>query len=59
MPDKLRPLGYATEESRCTTFRALTILGLILFAVATSAQTIHAYLVRGEVSERVFAPIFV
>lgn len=58
-PDKFRPLGYATEESLFTTFRALTILGLILFAVATSAQSIHAYLVHGEVSELVFAPVFI
>lgn len=58
-PDKFRPLGYATEESLFTTFRALTILGLIVFAVATSAQSIHAYLVQGEVSELIFTPVFI
>lgn len=58
-PDKFRPLGYATEESLFTTFRALTVLGLILFAVASSGMTIYAYIAHGKASELIFGPVFI
>lgn len=58
-PDKFRPFGYAAEESLFTTFRALTVLGLILFAVASAAMAIHAYLVHGEATELNIYPAIV
>ncbi len=57
--DKFRPFGYAAEESLFTTFRALTVLGLILFAVGSAAMTIHAYLVHGEVTDLNIYPVIV
>lgn len=56
-PDKFRPMGYAAEESLFTTFRALAILGLIMFAAGSAAVRIFAYAVHGEVSEFIFAPV--
>lgn len=57
--DKFRPFGYAAEESLFTTFRALTVLGLILFAVGSTAMTIHAYFVHGEVTDLNIYPVIV
>ncbi|WOI57930.1 cation transporter [Palleronia sp. LCG004] len=39
-PDRDRPFGYAAEEAIFSTFRALSLLGLILFAVANALRTI-------------------
>ncbi|MFD1882547.1 cation transporter [Paracoccus pacificus] len=47
-PDRLRPFGYAADEAIFVTFRALSLLGLVLAASTTSIQRIIAYL-RGEV----------
>lgn len=58
-PDKFRPMGYAAEESLFTTFRALTVVGLIVFALSMAVMTIYAYVAHGQVSELVFWPIFV
>lgn len=58
-PDKMRPLGYAAEESLLTTFRALTILGLIIFAAGSAAISIYAYFAYGEFSGLVFGPILI
>ncbi|WP_120798381.1 cation transporter [Thiocapsa rosea] len=58
-PDNMRPMGYAAEESLFTTFRSLTILGLIIFAAGSAAISIHAYFAYGEVSGLVFGPILI
>lgn len=58
-PDNVRPMGYAAEESLFTTFRSLTILGLIIFAAGSAAISIYAYFAYGEVSGLVFGPILV
>ena len=34
-PDRRRPFGYDADEAIYTTFRSLTILGLIVFAALT------------------------
>ncbi|WP_253450003.1 cation transporter [Halomonas sp. Y3] len=58
-PDNVRPMGYAAEESLFTTFRSLTILGLIIFAAGSAAISIYAYFAYGEVSGLVFGPILI
>lgn len=58
-PDNIRPMGYAAEESLFTTFRALTILGLIIFAAGSASISVYAYLAYGEVSGLVFGPILI
>lgn len=58
-PDKARPFGYAADEALFSTFRALSLLGLIAFAIANAIRNIYAYL-NGAVPEPlVFAPMFV
>ncbi len=46
-PDPIRPFGYGAEESIFTTFRALTLLGLVLFGIGDAAWNIVSYL-RGN-----------
>lgn len=42
-PDKLRPLGYAADEAIFSTFRALSLLGLVLFAASVAVKSIYSY----------------
>ncbi|WP_165590749.1 cation transporter [Ruegeria denitrificans] len=42
-PDNLRPFGYAADEAIFATFRSLSLLGLILFAVANALKNIYSY----------------
>ncbi|MDJ0994891.1 MAG: cation transporter [Dinoroseobacter sp.] len=42
-PDRLQPLGHGAEESIFTTFRALSLLGVVLFAILNAASSILAY----------------
>lgn len=42
-PDKIRPLGYAADESIFTTFRSLSLLVLVLVAAASALASILAY----------------
>ncbi|WP_349357637.1 cation transporter [Stappia sp.] len=56
-PDRIRPLGYAADEALFTTFRALSLLGLVVFAVATSAMQIHDHLTGAQGPELRFAPM--
>ena len=43
-PDKIRPFGYAADEAIFSTFRSLTLLGLILFAFASAGMNVFGYL---------------
>ncbi|MEM9499467.1 MAG: cation transporter [Pseudomonadota bacterium] len=45
-PDNTRPFGYAADEAIFTTFRSLSLLGLVLFAVANAFGNIYEY-IRG------------
>ena len=58
-PDKTRPLGYAADESIYTTFRALSLLGLVAFAVGSAVLNIVNYAGGGEIPELRYGPIFV
>lgn len=43
-PDKFRPYGYAADEAIFVTFRALTLFGLVLFAMVNAVLSILGYL---------------
>lgn len=43
-PDRFRPFGYAADESIFVTFRSLSLLGLVTFAVAAALRNIYGYL---------------
>ncbi|WP_425046393.1 cation transporter [Primorskyibacter sp. S87] len=58
-PDRLRPMGYAAEESIFSTFRSLSLLGLVLFAVFGAIQNITRYLNGDPPPELVYEPLFV
>lgn len=50
-PDHRRPLGYAVDESIFTTFRALSLLGLVGFAAAAAFMNILDYAFGGAAQE--------
>lgn len=58
-PDRWRPFGYAADEALFTTFRALTLLGLVLFAVFSAVMRIVSYLSGDAPAELNFAPMAV
>ncbi len=43
-PDEDHPLGYAADESAFTTFRALSLLGLVVFAFSGAVTKIVSYI---------------
>jgi divalent metal cation (Fe/Co/Zn/Cd) transporter len=47
-PDARRPFGYAAEESAFTTFRALSLLALVVFAALAAAQSILSFFQYGD-----------
>lgn len=58
-PDKLRPFGYAADEAIFATFRSLSLLGLVLFAITNAARNIYNYF-NGMMPEPLnFGPMFV
>jgi predicted Co/Zn/Cd cation transporter (cation efflux family) len=58
-PDHRRPLGYAVDESIFVTFRALSLLGLVAFAVAAAAMNIVTYATGGTIPTLRYGPIVV
>lgn len=58
-PDAARPFGYAADEALFSTFRALSLLGLIAFAVANAVRTILAHLNGAPPEPLIFAPMIV
>ncbi|WP_170478186.1 cation transporter [Ruegeria arenilitoris] len=56
-PDKFRPYGYAGDEALFTTFRSLSLLGLVVFAISNAALSIAGYLNGEAQPELVFAPM--
>jgi divalent metal cation (Fe/Co/Zn/Cd) transporter len=50
-PDRIRPFGYAAEESIFMTFRALSLLALITFSVVNAGISIASYASGGETAE--------
>lgn len=58
-PDRIRPFGYGADESIFTTFRALTLLGLVLFGIGSAAWSIVSYLSGSEPEPLDHGPIAV
>ena len=56
-PDRDRPFGYAAEEAIFSTFRALSLLGLILFAVANAVRNIFNYVTGAPPDPLLFGPM--
>lgn len=57
--DQRYPFGYGAYEALYIKFRALVLLGIIVFAVFGAVQKIVTYASGGEVPELVFGPILV
>ena len=58
-PDRRRPFGYAAQESAFTTFRSLSLLAVVVYAMFGAVQEILAYIRDGEAEELNFQVIFV
>ncbi|WP_083445153.1 cation transporter [Ruegeria sp. 6PALISEP08] len=56
-PDKLRPFGYAADEAIFSTFRSLSLLGLVLFAITSALKNIYNYLIGLPPEPLSFAPM--
>ena len=57
--DRRYPFGYSVYEPLYVKFRAMVLLGIMVFAVFGSIQKIVTYLAGGQVPELVFGPILV
>lgn len=58
-PDRLRPIGYAADEAIFSTFRALSLIGLLLFAVASACMNVFGYMRGEETPPLIFGPLFI
>ena len=58
-PDRARPFGYAADEALYSTFRALALLGLVLFGIAQAILGIIDYLIHGDAEVIRLAPVAV
>lgn len=58
-PDKARPFGYAADEAIFSTFRSLSLLGLVLFAITNAIKSIYNYLSGMTPEPLNFAPMIV
>ncbi|MGS4947267.1 cation transporter [Meridianimarinicoccus sp. RP-17] len=58
-PDKLRPLGYAADEAIFSTFRALSLLGVVLFAASVAVKNIYNYAIGIAPAPLHFGPMMV
>lgn len=56
-PDRLRPIGYAADEAIFTTFRALSLLGLVLFAISGAVMNIYNYATGHPPEPLIFEPL--
>ena len=58
-PDMRRPLGYAADESIYTTFRALSLIGVVAFAFGSAVLNIVDYATGGDIAELEYGPIVI
>lgn len=58
-PDRVRPLGYAADEAIFTTFRSLSLLGLVLFALSGATMNIYSYAMGNPPTPLVFGPLII
>ncbi|WP_170479790.1 cation transporter [Ruegeria arenilitoris] len=57
--DKYRPFGYASDEAIFKTFRSLSLLGLVIFAMTSAILNIVGYLNGEPQRQLIFAPMLV
>lgn len=57
--DRRRPLGYAADESIFLTFRSLSLLGLVAFAMVNGVLNIANYAMGGAVPTLHYGPIII
>lgn len=57
--DRHRPLGYAADESIFLTFRSLSLLGLVVFALINSGLNIVNYAIGGVIATLRYGPIII
>ncbi len=57
--DKFRPFGYASDEAIFKTFRSLSLLGLVIFAMTSATLNIVGYLNGEPQRQLIFAPMLV
>jgi len=57
--DRRYPFGYAAYEALYVNFRAMVLLGIMVFAVFGALQKITTYATGGEVPKLVFEPIMI
>ncbi|MDE4305476.1 cation transporter [Phaeobacter gallaeciensis] len=58
-PDKARPYGYAADEAIFSTFRSLSLLGLVLFAITNAIKNVYNYLSGMTPEPLNFAPMII
>lgn len=58
-PDRLRPAGYAADEALFSTFRALSLLGLVMFAIASAGHSIYRHVLGEPTPVLKFEPMLV
>ncbi|CUH41802.1 cation transporter [Ruegeria atlantica] len=58
-PDKRRPFGYAADEAIFSTFRSLSLLGLVLFAISNAIKNIYSYYNGMMPEPLIFGPMFI
>ncbi len=58
-PDRVRPMGYAADESVFVTFRSLSLIGLILFACSSAVMNIASYMQGNPVPELNYGPMLI
>jgi len=58
-PDRYHPWGYSFEETIYVTFRSLTLIGILVFALIANGGKVVTYLGGGSVPELLFGPIAV
>lgn len=56
-PDKHRPFGYAADEAIFTTFRSLSLLGVIFVALSTAMMSILSYINGNAPTELNMGPL--
>ncbi|MEX0351168.1 MAG: cation transporter [Paracoccaceae bacterium] len=59
VPDRHRPWGYAADEAIFTTFRALSLLGVVIFAILGAGTRIYAYLIGRPIPEVQMGPVII
>lgn len=56
-PDARRPFGYEADEALYVTFRSMTLIGILAFAMFTAVTKILTYWAGGDVPALNFGPI--